>query len=114
MSAPALRRRACGTASSISSTALTGRPRSAQAAHGSIKREGDNMPFIQLKISGERDAALAARAAERITAATQQILRKNPADTAIAVEFVAPELWFIANAPLAAQEARSFYLKNSI
>ena len=72
------------------------------------------MPFIQVKISGERDTALAATIAQQITALTQQHLRKNPADTAVAVEFVAPETWFIANAPLAAQHAKSFYLNISI
>jgi len=72
------------------------------------------MPFIHVKISGERDVALAAQAAERITAATREHLRKDPALTAVAVEFVAPELWFIANASLAAQRARSFYLNISI
>ena len=72
------------------------------------------MPFIQVKISGERDAALAERTAQRVTTLTHQLLRKDPALTAVAVEFVAPELWFIANAPLATQQARSFYLNISI
>jgi 4-oxalocrotonate tautomerase len=72
------------------------------------------MPFIQVKISGERDTALAARAAQQITALTQQHLRKEPADTAVAVEFIAPDLWFINNTPLAAQNARSFYLNISV
>ncbi len=68
------------------------------------------MPFIQVKISGERDTALAAQAAQRITAITQQHLRKDPALTAVAVEFVAPQLWFIANTALSAQNVRSFHL----
>ena len=72
------------------------------------------MPFIQVKISGERDAALAARVAQRVTALTGEHLRKDPALTAVAVEFVAPDLWFIANTPLAAQRARSFHLNISI
>lgn len=72
------------------------------------------MPFINLKISGERDTALAARAAQRMTALAHERLRKNPADTAVAVEFVVPDLWFIANTPLAAQAVRSFYLNVSI
>ena len=72
------------------------------------------MPFIQVKISGERDVALAARVAQRVTALTSEHLHKDPALTAVAVEFVAPELWFIANASLAAQRARSFHLNISI
>jgi 4-oxalocrotonate tautomerase len=72
------------------------------------------MPFIQVKIGGERDTALAAQAAQRITAITQQHLRKDPALTAVAVELVAPELWFIANAsPASQQQLRSFYLNIS-
>ena len=54
------------------------------------------MPFIQVKLSGERDDALAGEVAERVTALTQKHLRKDPAVTVVAVEFVAPELWFIA------------------
>jgi len=72
------------------------------------------MPFIQVKISGERDVALAAKAAQRVTALTHDILRKNPADTNVAVDFVSPDLWFIANAPLTAQKMRSFYLNISV
>jgi 4-oxalocrotonate tautomerase len=72
------------------------------------------MPFIQVKISGQRDDALAAKAAQRITAITHEHLRKDPALTAVAVDFIAPDLWFIANAPLATQRVRSFYLNISI
>ena len=72
------------------------------------------MPFIHVKISGERDAALATRVAQRITALTQERLRKNPADTNVAIEFVSPDLWFIANAPLSAQSVRAFYLNISV
>ena len=72
------------------------------------------MPFIQLKVSGAPDAALAARAAERVTAITHERLHKDPALTAVAVEFIAPDLWFVANTPLAAQRVRSFYLNISI
>lgn len=72
------------------------------------------MPFIQIKISGERDIALAANTAQRVTALTRDILRKNPADTNVAVDFVSPDLWFIANTPLAEQHARSFYLNISV
>ena len=72
------------------------------------------MPFIQVKISGERDVALAAKTAQRVTALTRDILRKNPADTNVAVDFVSPDLWFIANAPLTAQKMRSFYLNISV
>ena len=72
------------------------------------------MPFIQVKVSGERDDALAAKIARRITALTQDVLRKISADTAVAVEFVAPALWFVANTPLSEQAVRSFYLNISV
>ena len=72
------------------------------------------MPFIQIKIGGDRDIALAAKAAQRVTALTHDILRKSPTDTNVAVDFVAPDLWFIANTSLAAQRARSFYLNISV
>jgi 4-oxalocrotonate tautomerase len=72
------------------------------------------MPFIQVKISGERDVALAARIAQRVTALTSEHLHKEPALTAVAVDFIAPELWFIANAPLAGERMRSFNLNISV
>jgi 4-oxalocrotonate tautomerase len=72
------------------------------------------MPFIQVKISGERDDVLAARVAQRVTALTSEHLHKEPALTAVAVEFIAPDLWFIANATLATQRARSFHLNISV
>lgn len=68
------------------------------------------MPFIQLKLSGERDPALARAAATRVTALTRQHLRKDPALTAVAVEFVPAEQWFIGAAALSTQGARSFHL----
>jgi 4-oxalocrotonate tautomerase len=72
------------------------------------------MPFINIKISGERDAALAAQVARMVTALTHEHLRKDPALTAVAVEFIAPDFWFVAETPLAAQLTRSFYLNISV
>jgi 4-oxalocrotonate tautomerase len=72
------------------------------------------MPFIQIKISGERDSALAATVARKITALTHEHLRKDPALTAVAVDFIAADVWFVANVALAAQHARTFYLNISI
>ena len=72
------------------------------------------MPFIQVKISGERDDALAGRVAQRVTALTSEHLHKEPALTAVAVEFIAPELWFIANTSLAGERVRSFHLNISV
>lgn len=72
------------------------------------------MPFIHVKISGERDAALGLRVAQRVTALAQDRLRKNPADTNVAIDFIPGDLWFIANAPLASQGTRAFYLNISI
>ena len=37
------------------------------------------MPFVQVKLSGERDASPAAKVAQRVTALMQEHLRKDPA-----------------------------------
>jgi 4-oxalocrotonate tautomerase len=72
------------------------------------------MPFINIKISGERDAELAAQVARTVTQLTHAHLRKDPALTAVAIDFLAPETWFVANTPLSQQRVRSFYLNISI
>lgn len=72
------------------------------------------MPFIQVKVSGERDTALAAKIAQQVTALTNKHLHKDPALTAVAVEFIAAEQWFVAGKSMAAQGARTFYLNISV
>jgi len=72
------------------------------------------MPFIQIKISGAGNSALAENVARRVVVLTHRHLHKDPALTAVAVEFVPAEQWFVAGKSLQAQKTRSFYLQISI
>lgn len=72
------------------------------------------MPHIVVHLSGSPDPALARRVAARVTDLTASILRKDPAVTAIAVQFFEPELWFIGRVPLSESGARTYFLAISI
>jgi 4-oxalocrotonate tautomerase len=72
------------------------------------------MPYLHVQISGPTDAALAQRVAQAGTELTARLLGKNPAHTAVVVDFIAPPLWFIAGQPLAGAPKRSFHWMVSI
>jgi 4-oxalocrotonate tautomerase len=65
------------------------------------------MPFISVKIS---KPALAAPVAATVARLTAELLGKDPRVTAITVETVAPEQWFVAGKSLAEQGRASFFL----
>lgn len=72
------------------------------------------MPHLSIQLSGPTDHELAARVAREITRLTADLLRKDANLVAITVQFVEPSLWFIANEPLSARGARSFFLEISV
>jgi 4-oxalocrotonate tautomerase len=76
--------------------------------------KGADMPYIQIRLSGERDAALARAVAHRVTTLTRAHLGKDPRLTAVAVEFVPADQWFIGDEPLAGRGIRSYYLGISV
>ncbi|HEV8312413.1 MAG TPA: 4-oxalocrotonate tautomerase family protein [Burkholderiaceae bacterium] len=72
------------------------------------------MPYLHIQVSGAADDALAARIAESAVELTHRILHKDPALTAVVVDFIAPQRWFIAGKPLGEGQARSYHWMVSI
>jgi 4-oxalocrotonate tautomerase len=76
------------------------------------------MPYLHIQISqtsqtSGTDAELAARVAQAGTKLTAELLGKDPAATAVVVDFIPADRWFIAGRPLAAGE-RSYHWMVSI
>jgi 4-oxalocrotonate tautomerase len=71
------------------------------------------MPFIHIQISGAPDDPLAAKVAETASSLTARLLGKDPALTAVAVEFIPASRWFIAGRALT-DRARSYHWTVSI
>jgi len=71
------------------------------------------MPYIHVQISGASEPELAARVAATATALTAELLGKDPAVTAVVVDFVPATQWFIGGRPLAGA-ARSYHWMVSI
>ena len=68
------------------------------------------MPYLNLKIGAPRSALPPERAASFLLEATRRILGKDPALTAVAIDYVAPDQWFVGGRSLAEQRKSSFYL----
>jgi 4-oxalocrotonate tautomerase len=72
------------------------------------------MPYLHIQLSGERDDALARRTAEAAAELTAELLHKDRALTAVVVEFIAAEHWFVAGRALAGGGPRSYHWSVSI
>ena len=68
------------------------------------------MPFINVIVSAQPDAALSARIAGEVANLTHRILGKDPAVTAVAVSCIGPQHWFAGGRSLAATGMTSFWL----
>jgi 4-oxalocrotonate tautomerase len=72
------------------------------------------MPYIHIQVSGRADDALASRIAQTATELTASLLGKNPALTAVVVDFIEPARWFIGTRALADSGLRSYHWMVSI
>jgi 4-oxalocrotonate tautomerase len=72
------------------------------------------MPYLHIQISGAGEDALALRAAETALELTAGVLHKDPALTAVVVEFIEPAHWFVAGQPLSASRGRTYHWYVSI
>lgn len=72
------------------------------------------MPYIHVQISGPADPALAARVAQTATALTHELLGKDPAVTAVAIDFIPAAQWFIGGRALTGSAERSYHWMVSI
>lgn len=68
------------------------------------------MPLLNVSLSGAPDDALASAVATRLSTLTRDILRKDPAVTAVKVAFLPAARWFTAGRALADKGTRSFAL----
>lgn len=69
------------------------------------------MPIVNLRIAAAADRELAAHAAGLVHRLTALHLGKQPDLIAVAVDFVDPDMWFVAGRPLTASGKRSFSLE---
>ena len=72
------------------------------------------MPIVNIKISAAPDPALARAISQTVLELTSRILHKRPELTAITLDFVPPEQWFVAGKTLAELDQRSFYCEIKI
>lgn len=68
------------------------------------------MPYIAVKVTGASDPALSARIARHVGELTGAHLGKDPTVTAVAVNYVDPQHWFVGGRSLAEQETGAFWL----
>jgi 4-oxalocrotonate tautomerase len=67
------------------------------------------MPILNVRIAAAKSPELSARVAALLLSLTQRILGKQPEVTAIAIDYVNPDDWFVGGVPLSAQGKSSFY-----
>lgn len=72
------------------------------------------MPFIHIEFSGVADDELTRRVAVEASELTRRLLGKDPALTAVVVDYLAAPRWFIAGRVLTADSARSYHWRVSI
>jgi len=72
------------------------------------------MPYLHVQISGSSDPQLASRVAQAGVDLTAKLLGKDPALTAVVVDFIDPRQWFIAGKSLAGSAVRSYHWMVSI
>jgi 4-oxalocrotonate tautomerase len=68
-----------------------------------------DMPILNVKVSGQRSDEMTRAIASMLTELTQRILGKDPAVTAIAIDYVDPRDWIAGGRSLAEQRKSSVY-----
>jgi 4-oxalocrotonate tautomerase len=67
------------------------------------------MPILNVKISAPSSRELSAKINAGLLELTSRILRKSPDLTAITIDYVPPEDWYVGGKTLADQKKNSFY-----
>jgi 4-oxalocrotonate tautomerase len=67
------------------------------------------MPILTVKVSGKKTQDLTNNIASLLMDLTHQILKKKPDLTAITIEYVDHESWFVGGKPLSKLGKNSFY-----
>jgi 4-oxalocrotonate tautomerase len=68
------------------------------------------MPMITVQLAGEPDARLANEVQQTIVRLTAELLGKDPAVTAVAVDFVPRRFWFIAGRSVEERGTSAFFV----
>ena len=68
------------------------------------------MPYLNVKLSAPESLEKTAKIAAVLTDLTADVLKKKRELTAVAIEFVVPQHWFIGGTSLHEQAISSFYL----
>ena len=68
------------------------------------------MPYLNIKIAAPASRETYTKVANLLTKLTASILGKKRELTAVTVEFIEPQQWFIGGIPLEQLQANSFYL----
>lgn len=68
------------------------------------------MPVIHLKVSGDKNPALAKELVKTISVLTKDILNKKPEVTVVTISFVPADLWFVNSVSLTELKKKSFHL----
>ena len=68
------------------------------------------MPYLKLKLSAPESVETTEKIAVVLTELTADILKKKRELTAVEIEFISPQRWFIGGVSLQEQNATSFYL----
>lgn len=72
------------------------------------------MPFLDVKVSRGNTAPEAAAIATELTRLTHELLGKRREVTAVSIDWLPAEQWFIGGESLAQTQQRSFFLKIEI
>src|SRR4051812_33943124 len=67
------------------------------------------MPILNVKVSSAADAEIGARISSGLSELTARILHKNPELTALTIDFVPPEHWYVGGKTLRDHGRNSFY-----
>ncbi len=69
------------------------------------------MPYLNVKLCAPESAGNTEKIAALLTDLTVEVLRKKRELTAVVVEYVSRNHWFIGGAPMASQQTATFYLE---
>jgi 4-oxalocrotonate tautomerase len=67
------------------------------------------MPILNVKVSANRTPALSRQITNTLLDLTERILKKNRKLTAVVIDYVDPQDWFVGGESLAGLGKRSFY-----
>jgi len=72
------------------------------------------MPHIVIHLSGQPDPKTSRKVVDKVMELTQAVLGKAPEVTAITLQYIAQDDWFIAGKPLAETGHHAFHLDISV